>query len=131
MKFIRCANYEAIGMVVKAIEVTMYYAGNFNKEEVVVHLVANEGFRAGTDKRASRMIVDHDEDVGWNCLTFMERIDGMTTRPNIYNNMVQMLECKSVRSSVGCHQKNWVCQREHIQPMHETGQTIAGLREQK
>ena len=25
--------------------------------------------------------------------------------------MVQMLECKSVRSSVGCHWKDWVCQQ--------------------
>ena len=24
--------------------------------------------------------------------------------------MVQMLECKSVRSTIGCHWKDWVCQ---------------------
>ena len=28
----------------------------------------------------------------------------------IYNKFVQMLECKSVRNSVGCHWKDWVCQ---------------------
>ena len=27
-----------------------------------------------------------------------------------YNKMVQMLECKSVRSKMGCHWKDWVCQ---------------------
>ena len=40
----------------------------------------------------------------------METVDGITTRQKIYNKMVQMLECKSVRSSVGCHWKDWVCQ---------------------
>ena len=26
--------------------------------------------------------------------------------------MVQMLECKSVRSNLGCHWKVWVCQKD-------------------
>ncbi len=45
-----------------------------------------------------------------NCLTYMETIENVTTRCNIYNKMVQMLECKGVRDSVGCHWKDWVSQ---------------------
>ena len=48
--------------------------------------------------------------VGRNCLTFMESIGGFTTRQKIYNKMVQILECKSVRSNVGSHWKDWACQ---------------------
>ena len=40
----------------------------------------------------------------------METIDGFTTRQKIYNKMVQMLECKSVRSNLVCHWKGWACQ---------------------
>ena len=45
-----------------------------------------------------------------NCLTWMESIDGFKTKQKIYNKMVQMLETKSVRSSVGSYWKDWVCQ---------------------
>ena len=34
----------------------------------------------------------------------------MSTRSKIYNKMVQMLECKGVRDSIGCHWKDWVSQ---------------------
>merc|ERR1712215_571618 len=49
--------------------------------------------------------------VGMNCLTWMEEVDGIKTRQKIYNKMVQMLESKSVRSHVGSHWKDWVCQK--------------------
>lgn len=41
----------------------------------------------------------------------METVDGQTTR-KIYNKMVQMLESKSVRKTVGQHWKDWVCQKD-------------------
>ena len=40
----------------------------------------------------------------------MEKINGMSTRSKIYNKMVQMLECKGVRDTIGCHWKDWVSQ---------------------
>ena len=39
---------------------------------------------------------------GQNCLTYMETINGMSTRSKIYNKMVQMLDCKGVRDTIGC-----------------------------
>ena len=41
----------------------------------------------------------------------METTGDICTRKKVYNKMVQMLECKSVRNSVGCHWKDWVCQQ--------------------
>ena len=112
MEFLRTADLATIGMVVKDIDVTMDYAGSFDKAEVIEHLLANEGFRIQGDKsNAFRTIVDNDARVGRNCLTYMETTDGISTRKKVYNKMVQMLECKSVRGSVGCHWKDWVCQQ--------------------
>ena len=111
MDFIRNVDYNGIGFFLKDIDVTIDYAGSFDKYEVIDHLTAKEGFREqGTEGDALRTIVNNDSMVGKNCLTFMETIDGLTTRQKIYNKMVQMLECKSVRSKTGCHWKDWICQ---------------------
>jgi hypothetical protein len=83
-----------------------------HKYEVVDQLTSMEGFREqGSFKNGEeypRTIINNEAMVGKNCLCWMEKIDGFTTRQNIYNKYVQMLECKSVRNSVGCHWKNWV-----------------------
>ena len=42
----------------------------------------------------------------------METINGMSTRSKIYNKMVQMLECKGVRDTIGCHWEDWVSQED-------------------
>ena len=65
----------------------------------------------GENDDALRTIVDNDASVGRNFLTYMETIDSVSRRKKVYNKMVQMLECKSVRSNVGCHWKDWVCQQ--------------------
>ena len=111
MKFIREVDYNRVGFFLKDIDITMDYIGSFDKYELVEHLTKEEGFRQEGDfDEADRVIVDNDNMVGRNCLTFMESVDGFTTRQKIYNKMVQMLECKSVRSTIGCHWKDWVCQ---------------------
>ena len=112
LEFLRNKSYNSFGFYLKDLDVTMDYAGSFDKEELIHHLVKNEGFREqGEDDTAPRTIVDNDLMVGKNCLTFMETIDGVTTRQKVYNKLVQMLECKSVRSSMGCHWKDWVTQK--------------------
>ena len=61
---------------------------------------------------ADRTILDNADQVGNNCLTYMETVQGVTTCCKIYNKMVQMLESKSVRETVGRqHWKDWVCQK--------------------
>ena len=109
--FIRNEKYKALGFFLKDFDVTLDYSGSFNKNEVIDYLVGTKNFKVeGENDFASRVIVDNNKMVGQNCLTYMETVDGITTRQKIYNKMVQMLECKSVRSSVGCHWKDWVCQ---------------------
>ena len=89
----------------------MDYSGSFNKEEVVHFLTSSKGFRfQGEREDGERTILDNSRQVGQNCLTYMETVQGMVTRCKIYNKMVQMLESKSVREKVGQHWKDWVCQ---------------------
>ncbi len=74
-------------------------------------MVQSHGFRCqGTTQDGDKTILDNSDKVGENCLTYMETIENVTTRCKIYNKMVQMLECKGVRDSVGCHWKDWVSQ---------------------
>ena len=111
LTFIRSGEYCFKKIYLKDIDITMDYSGSFNREEVIQHMVNNEGFRIqGDDESATRTIIDNINKVGNNCLTYMETIMGMTTRCKIYNKMVQMLESKSVRDTVGQHWKDWVCQ---------------------
>ena len=86
MDFVRNASYNNIDMFIKDIDVTIDHAGSFDKYEVIEHLTSNEGFReegTGYDGDALRTIVNNDSAVGKNCLTFMETIDGFTTRQKI------------------------------------------------
>ena len=113
LDFIINADYIGIGFFLKDIDVTIDYAGSFDKYEVINYLTSEAGFREeGVEKDALRTIVNNDTLVGRNCLTIMETIDGLKTRQKIYNKMVQMLECKSVRNVIGCHWKDWVCQKD-------------------
>ena len=80
--------------------------GSFNKEEVIHHLITNEGFRK--QEHADKTILDNTDQVGNNCLTYMETVDGLTTFSTIYNKMVQVLESKDVGQSWN----DWVCQKD-------------------
>ena len=84
-------------------------------QPLIEYLTTNKEFREQgsmlNGKEYPRTILDNDGEVGRNCLTWMEEVDGMKTRQKIYNKMVQMLESKSVRSDVGSHWKDWVCQK--------------------
>ena len=100
LTFVRALEYEKEGLFLKDIDMTMDYAGSFDKEEVATYLMENRGFRhASSHNEADRTIVDNDHHVGRNCLTYMETTRGVTTRCKIYNKMVQMLEWKGVRES--------------------------------
>ena len=114
MEFLREEEYKGYGFFLKDVDITKDYAGSFDKYEVVDQLTSMEGFReqgsVNNGEEYPRTIIDNDAMVGKNCLSWMEKIEGFTTRQKIYNKFVQMLECKSVRNSVGCHWKDWVCQ---------------------
>jgi hypothetical protein len=86
----------------------MDYAGSFDKGEVIQHLTTKKGFRiqGSTKDGGDRTLLDNADQVGNNCLTCMETVDGLTTCCKVYNKMVQMLESKSVRETVGQHWKD-------------------------
>ena len=52
----------------------------------------------GSAKDADGTYLDNTDQVGNNCLTYTETVQGVTTRCKIYNKM-QMLESKSVRDT--------------------------------
>eukprot|EP00116_Pleurobrachia_bachei_P001912 sb/3462174/ len=113
MEFLRAKSLQKIGLTLKDIDFTIDYAGSFNKNEVITHLVDNCGFRMQGDfGTSSRTIVDNDRMVGNNCLTYLETVSGFKTRQKVYNKMVQSLECQSVRSNTGCHWRDWVVQND-------------------
>ena len=112
MAFIRSGVYNVAGMFVRDIDITKDFCGSFDKHEIIQHLVSNHDFREqGSNDFSPRTIVDNDNTVGRNCLTYMETVDGIKTRPKIYNKFVQMLETQSVRSKVGSHWKDWTSQK--------------------
>ena len=111
LQFLRTKEYWERGLFLKDIDVTMDYAGSFDREEVIDYMVTNHDFLCqGAVENATKTILDNSHKVGQNCLTYMETINGMSTRSKIYNKMVQMLECKGVRDTIGCHWKDWVSQ---------------------
>ena len=112
LQFLRTQEYVERGLFLKDIDITMDYAGSFDREEVIDYMVTNHDFRClGALEDATKTILDNSDKVGQDCLTYMETINGMSTRSKIYNKLVQMLECKGVRDSMGCHWKNWVSQQ--------------------
>ena len=114
MEFVRAEEYKSIGMILKDFDVTMDFAGSFDKDEVIEYLVKEHDFRMQGDENtlSPRTILDNDRYVGRNCLTYMKEIGGFVTRQKIYNKLVQSLESQSVRSVVGCHWRDWVAQQE-------------------
>ena len=91
----------------------MNYACSFDREEVIDLLVTDHDFRCqGAVEDATKTILDNSDKVGQNCLTYIETINDMSTRSKIYNKTVQMLECKRVRDTIGCHWKDWVSQQD-------------------
>ena len=115
MDFLRKFDYNGYGYYLKDVDITLDYSGSFDKYKVIDHLTSFKDFREqgslNNGENYPRTIIDNDAMVGKNCLTWMENVGGITTKQKIYNKMVQMLECKSVRSIVGSHWKDWVGQK--------------------
>ena len=81
LEFLHTDEYRIRNIFSKDIEVTMDYSGSFDKEEVIHHLTTKEGFRMqGATKDAERTILDNTDQVGNNCLTYMETVQGLTFR---------------------------------------------------
>lgn len=113
LQYLRSEAYTGFGLFLKDIDFTIDLCGSFDKEEVKEYLIQNSGFRmAGSWDEQPRTILDNETKVGRNCLTFMEKINGYQVRLKFYDKMIQMLECKGVRQSVGQHIQSWVTQKD-------------------
>ena len=106
LEFLRTEEYKIRNIFIKDIEIFLDYAGSFDRKEVIHHLITTEGFCM--QEHADRTILDNTEHVGNNCLTYIESVDGLTTRCTIYNKIVQVLESKDVGQSWN----EWVCQKD-------------------
>ena len=89
--FLKNVDYNGYGFFLKDVDVTIDYAGSFDKYKCIDHLTSCKDFREqGSIQNCDeypRTVVDNDFEVGMNCLTWMERIDGLKTRQKIYNTM--------------------------------------------
>ena len=67
----------------------MGYAGSFHREEVIHYMVAKDDFRCQEAvEGASKTTMDNSDKVGGKCLSYIETINGMSTRSKIYNKTV-------------------------------------------
>ena len=114
LDFLRQHKYTKLKVQLKDIDFTIDYAGSFDKDEVIDYMIQTNDFRLqGSDEPGylKKTIVDNDRYVGRNCLTYMdESPDGCSVRCKLYNKMVQMLESRSVASTLGNNWKKWVDQ---------------------
>ena len=131
MELLRFGELEKRGFILRDFDCTMDFSGSFNKSAVIEHLIKNCGFRLqgedDGDLIVPQTILDNDHFVGCNCLTYMETVNGYTTRQKLYNKMVQMLESQSVRSSIGCHWRDWAVQEGSILAEARDSATKRGL----
>ena len=97
LELLRTEEYKIRNIFIKDIEISVDHAGSFDKEEVLHHLITNEGFRM--QEHVDRTILDNTDQVGNNCRIYMENVYGLTTRCTIYNKMVQVLESKDIGQS--------------------------------
>lgn len=94
------------------IDYTQDLSGSFNKKEIIKHLQDEYGFKlqgeGGNLDNGDKIVVDNNNVVGNNCLTFLKKIDGKQTRWKIYNKFTQSVESASVRSRTGDHIADWI-----------------------
>ena len=68
LQFLRTKDYWERGLFLKDIDVTMDYAGSFDREEVIDYMVTNHDFRCqGAVENATKTILDNSHKVGQNC----------------------------------------------------------------
>ena len=107
MEFLRKVDYNGYGFFLKDVDVTMDYAGSFDKYKCIDHITNFEDFREQgsmqNGEEYPRTVVDNDGEVGKNCLTWMENVDEMKTRQKIYNKMVKWMIRKTAHFHFKAH----------------------------
>ena len=92
MEFLRNVDYNGYGFFLNDVDVTIDYAGSFDKYQCINHLTSFEDFKEQgsmqNGEEYPRTIVDNDKEVGINCLTWMENIDGIKTRQRMLDDIL-------------------------------------------
>lgn len=96
----------------KDFDATTDCKGTFRRREVFKFLVDVLGFRIRKQnyKWSNNTVLDNEIDVGLNCITWMTSIDGYRVRLKLYLKLPQELEKASVRSKMGQHIHDWLCE---------------------
>ena len=121
LSFLQQRKYASLKVQLKDIDFTLDFAGSFDKDEVIQHMLQTSEFRMERDEEVpfGRTIMDNDKYVGRNCLSYMDTSPGgCSVRCKLYNKMVQMLESKAVAKSLGNNWRKWV---DQSMKDHDTG----------
>ena len=103
------------GFYINDIDITQDFAGLINKREVITYLTTEHDYRLqGSFTNADYTILDNDNKVGRNCLTFLTNDDNAAVRYKFYNKFIQSLESPSVRGLVGNHITDWIENPEQV-----------------
>ena len=75
LEFLCADEYRIRNIFLKDTDVTIDYSRSFDKDEVIHHLTTKKGFRMqGCTIDADRTIRDNTDQVGNNCLTYIETV---------------------------------------------------------
>ena len=117
LEFLRTDEYRTRNIFLKDIDVTMDYSGSFDKDEVTEYLTTKKDCRIqGSVKDADRTILDNTDQVGNNCLTYMETVDGLT---NIQNSRAFKTRIKENRHAIDTTDANSQLAQHHLKFLHK------------
>lgn len=126
------------GLFINDVDITQDYKGVINKKNIIDYLLTKPNFRFAKEYMDAEdweqfvdingcTILDNDNLVGGNCLTFISKSIYGTVRYKFYNKFVQSLESPSVRGKVGNHYADWIDNPEDILKESISKATDTGL----
>lgn len=126
------------GLFINDVDITQDYKGVINKKNIIEYLLTKPNFRFAKEYMDAEdweefvdingcTILDNDNLVGGNCLTFISKSIYGTVRYKFYNKFVQSLESLSVRGKVGKHYADWMDYPEDILKESISKATDTGL----
>src|SRR5436190_2881314 len=87
------------------LDITQDFSGIFNKEEMIEYLTENFNFcKQGQFKKDNKIIVDNDNTVGKDCLTWLN----YNSRIKIYNKFICQLTSPGINKQLGNHIINFI-----------------------
>ena len=94
------------------VDYTQDFAGTMHKEELVEYFIKNFNFNFegdGLENYCCYTILNNEESVGRNVLTYTYKDHGNFHRVKFYNKIVSNLEAGEVRNTIGGHVADYAC----------------------